>query len=319
MSTRQPSVLLTLLAGAGLAGLVAGPAAARAAPAQRAEVLSLRHDLPGLPPGALAGLLIRPAGTAPYPAAILLDDGQGLDDRVFALGDALLRRGWAVLEIELHPHPADGDRPATAPDDAADAPGRIQALHELIARLAEDGEIDAARLAVIGWGAGGRTALMAGAEEEATSVLGPFGPRPAAHVALYPGCAALAQEGYAEDRPWSGAPVAVLWAGRDARDPPGACASLRRGLAGLGRMPRLWHDYPLATYGWDYGAAQGAAVSLPIAPGRLAPVRQDSVVSTDAIDRVLGFLEAATAPTGAPTGAPAGRAVTVGATPVATR
>lgn len=308
----RPAALLCLLA-------LAQPSAARATetPAERSEILTLWHDAPGLPTVPLAGLLIRPARSPPYPAVILLDDGLGLDERVFTLADALLWRGWAVLQIELRPRSTDGVGPpgANPLGDWADGGEGVLALHGLLARLAEDAEIAPARIAAVGWGLGGRTALLAGAEAEATAALGPFGPRFAAHAALYPGCHALAREGHATDEPWSAAPVAVLEAGRDGRDPPGACEALRRGLAAAGRAPRLWQRYPLAGYGWDYSAGPGGVAALPVAPGRRLEVRQDTLVTEDATERLLRFL----AETLDPPAPPSGQAIPRPAPPDASR
>lgn len=191
----------------------------------------------------LALLLTTPQPGRALPAVIILPDEAGLDSRTARLADAMLQRGWVSIEVD--PEPLSLDGAAVPPAPSPRRLGRtLRALHEA---LRTDERVDPRRIAVIGLGPGGRSALHA--------ALGDGRPGFAAHAALYPDCAALAAE--MEAPPES--PALLLLPGAEERED--ACK-------GLGaRVQRLEG----ATYGWDHVMAGAmrrwtAAGSTPVHP-----------------------------------------------------
>lgn len=287
---RHLTFLLPLL----VAGALAAGPRARAEIDQSVLTLSLAQGAE--PPRLVPALLTLPsvrAGGPPFPAVVLVSDAYALDGRIAELSHILAEEGWATLQIDLDGNSPDGDLaagrgPGMMPDDAW-----AGALHlaDVLAHLAERREIDAGRVAVVGLGSGGRLALLAGSDEVTYPVLGPYGARYAAHAALYPGCAALREDGYALPQPWTAAPAVVFVPGQDTREPPGSCEALRRELAAAGRPVARWHDYPTASYGWDIGAAYGArTVHFPLPGGARIRTEADTGVAADAAERLIGFL-----------------------------
>lgn len=140
----------------------------------------------GAPDVRLAGELVLPAGTGPFPAALLIAGSgpQNRDEAVaghrpfFVLADALARRGIASLRYDKRGVAASTGRfgSATVADFARDADAALRWL------AAQPG-IDAARLAYVGHSEGGLVAPLAAG-------LAPSGGPAAARLVLLagPGC-----------------------------------------------------------------------------------------------------------------------------------
>lgn len=143
---------------------------------------------PGLEPfrgagnAAIAGLVsVPPRGPRDrLPGVIIAHDATGPDWRVEAYVEHLNKAGVLVLEIEL-------ESIAVASGRGASPAERAEALAEAAAELANDRRVDAARLGVLGFGAGGHAALLTLSRPD---VPDPF----AARAVLYPGCAAASSE-----------------------------------------------------------------------------------------------------------------------------
>ncbi|WP_426956822.1 hypothetical protein [Muricoccus radiodurans] len=285
-----------------LAGL-AGPGSAQ--PAMEAFTLRLIAEAGRV--AEVPSVLHRPDVFGERPAIILLPDGSAPDTRAGELAALLVEAGWTVLAMDLDPTPLDGLVPTRSGPIApgSDPHGAAAALHQILAVLATDPLVDPHRIAAVGLGAGGRAALLAASEALAEAQTGPDGLRFAAHAALYPGCGALLDEGFADEDAWSLAPVALLHAGRDDRDAAEDCGELRDAMRLAGRQPALWQVYPDASYGWDYGDALGRIIRLPLPGGPPVTVRQDTEVASDAADRLVRFLRQALEPP--PRGRVAGR------------
>lgn len=102
----------------------------------------------------LAGTLVAPPGTGPFPCVVLLGPG-GIAPR-WDPGDALLARGWAALAYDTRGLGESGgefvrDRPDQQAADARAA----------VATLRERPEIDAQRIVVLGVDAGGLVGALA--------------------------------------------------------------------------------------------------------------------------------------------------------------
>jgi dienelactone hydrolase len=208
-----------------------------------------------LPEPAGLGRLLRPADAVPGALVILLPDATGEDGRAEPYVEALAERRIATLVLGLG---EDEDQPARPARDAAAHP---EAAAAALAWAARRG-FDAARLGLLGFGAGARAALA--------------GPAPA--VALYPGCARL---------PPPAAPAALLVQGAEAPD-AAACLALdpparaeRRLLPGLG-------------HGWDVPGAlwpvRGPLLPDPAGPGRVQAVT-DAQGTYAAASLVAAWLE----------------------------
>lgn len=112
---------------------------------------------------AMRGLLLAPAGAAELPAVVLIHDAFGLGDDMIAIAEKLAVRGLAVFAADVW-----GDR--RTPDEqseigpligsmAGDRPewqGRIAAAHRV---AAEQPEVDADSIALLGYCFGGSSAL----------------------------------------------------------------------------------------------------------------------------------------------------------------
>jgi hypothetical protein len=106
---------------------------------------------------------------APFGVVVVLPDSLGADQRARPYLDRLASFGLATLEVELA-DPAPGDPQALVPIQEQLAGAVAQAL----GFIAEDGRLDAVRIGLLGFGAGGRAVLT--------------DPRGLPGVALYPGC-----------------------------------------------------------------------------------------------------------------------------------
>ncbi|WP_376093381.1 hypothetical protein ACE7GA_25405 [Roseomonas sp. CCTCC AB2023176] len=201
--TRLRSHLLALLAAALPATALPG-----AAEAQQTVLMPL-----GGPVGVIRLSLPDPLSPAPFPVVVLLPDGPDAGNRADPIVDRLLDRGIAVVEVDA--------------DDEPDPAGLAEALEDTA-----PGWIAPGRIGVLGFGSGGRAALLWPGR-------GPV-------VVLYPAC--------------DGAPVPVVAAGAlvlhaDNAAERAACTSL----------PVRALPVPGATHAWDHrnGADEDAVARLP--------------------------------------------------------
>jgi dienelactone hydrolase len=179
----------------------------------------------------------------PLPAVLLVHDTLGLDLRSLPYVEQLAAAGLLVLEI------------APEPDEPA-----IDAVRRGMAALRAHPRVDAARIGLLGFGAGGRAAVLA---TEGTDTF-------AARVLLYPGCAALLRDlPMATAAPRGG--LLLLHGAEDRANAEPDCAALALRLAGGLATRRV--TYRGATYGWDFPSAEPLAPWLYPAPGDDVRVR----------------------------------------------
>lgn len=192
------------------------------------------------------------APDAALPAIVVLPDALGEDGRAEPYVEALLSRGIAVLALGLD-LPAEGE-------------GASAAVARLAANWASrDARLDAARIGLLGFGAGARAALGGGPG------------RPA--VALYPGCRGL---------DLAGAGPALILYGTEAGDAP-ACAGL---AAPSGVELRA---VPGAGHGWDVVGTlwlTGMVLPDPAGTGRLRALPNPRA-TLDAAEMTADHFEAA--------------------------
>jgi len=133
------------------------------------------------------GSIILPNGTPPYPAVVVLHGCNGVSQNTFVWARRLASWGYAALIINsFNPRGlqqvCDGSRALPGPERAQDA-------FEAAAYLRSRSDIDAGRIAVLGYSHGGWTALNASTEK---SIKRTNAPPFRAIVAYYPFCPEVA-------------------------------------------------------------------------------------------------------------------------------
>lgn len=134
------------------------------------------------------GSIILPSGTPPFPAVVVLHGCNGVSQNTFVWARRLASWGYAALIINsFHPRGlqqvCDGSRALPGPERAQDA-------FEAAAYLRTRSDVDADRIAVLGYSHGGWTALNASTEK---SVERASAPPFRAIVAFYPFCPEVAR------------------------------------------------------------------------------------------------------------------------------
>lgn len=199
---------------------------------------------PGNP--AIAGVLSLPAASAGRrsPAVVILPDALGPDGRADAYVLALNAAGLLVLELH--------------------AEAMAEAAPLAVRALAGDPRVQPGRIGLLGFGAGGRAALLTPAA--------PPDARPpiAARAALYPGCIGLEAE-LARREAAIDSPILLLHGDRDVANPRAACAELVSALSIRVRAERA--EIAGAGYAWDrpgFAAEGPALLPRPDGAGRIA-------------------------------------------------
>jgi dienelactone hydrolase len=176
--------IISRLAAVGLIVQSVMPAAAQE------EVLSAQHAPPvindetiGILRQHQVGSIILPQGSAPFPAVVVLHGCNGVSQNTRAWARRLASWGYAALIIDSFSarglaQVCDGSRALPGPERAKD-------VFAAVAYLRSRSDIDASRLAVLGYSHGGWTALNASTEKNTEQAgVPPF----RAVVALYPFC-----------------------------------------------------------------------------------------------------------------------------------
>jgi dienelactone hydrolase len=228
-----------------LAALSAGPAAER--PAEL-------HHL-GQPIG-VARLLVPPVAAA-APLVILLPDALGDDGRAELYAEALSARGIASLTLGLG---EDADEPQAPERDPSSRPEAVP----LVLAWAERAGFDADRVALLGFGAGGRAALTA-AEDVPV-------------VALYPGCRGLELPRSAQ---------ALVLHGTEAPDAPACDALANHPVATIRALPGAGHGWDAVGSLWP---SEGPKLPDPAGGPRIQS-RTNLATALEAAEIVVSHLE----------------------------
>lgn len=200
------------------------------------------------PPATAQGTLFMPHGAGAggkVPAVILLHGASGVHDaREITYARQFAAQGVAALVIDVfgaRRDMANGfvDRLVNITEAMflADAYAGLRFLDRLPA-------VDGERVALIGFSYGGMAATYA-AYEQTAEAFARHGERFAAHVAFYAPCIVEF-----EDNRATGAPVLMLYGGRDAIVDPARCREVARELEAGGGAVRMI-EYPEAVHQWD--------------------------------------------------------------------
>ena len=205
-------------------------------------------DIGRAPPRQVRALLYLPPGASAahkVPAIVLLHGSVGnYEERGYRYGLPLAELGIAVLVVETY---------ASRTDLATSFLGRALNITETmfdadayagLAALAARPDIDSAHVALVGFSYGGMATTYA-LYDAIAGRLAPHGPVFAAHVAYYTPCIAR----FANSRT-TGAPLLMLYGGRDQLIHADRCAQIAGDLRGGGSKVSII-DYPDAVHQWD--------------------------------------------------------------------
>ncbi len=295
-------VLPAIIAVALIAGLSLAPERAPAAgvetvgpwpsPAAGADVLERNvriesaspftpDDIGDAPAEWAVGRYVRPAdppAARKLPAVVLLHGAGGvIAAREIAYARQFARQGVAALVIDAF---AARRHLATSFTERLIRITETMVLADAFAGLrwlADRPEIDGERIALIGFSYGGMASVFAAYEQVATRLAGD-GPRFAAHVAFYAPCVARFKVPTT-----TGAPVLMLWGGRDEIIDPEACRAIAGDLRRGGSRVQI-EVFPEGLHQWDGASAR---------PWRASRGLADCAFSVDedgAVRDVLTFL-----------------------------
>lgn len=254
---------------------------------QRVEVPSL--DQRDGAPVTLVGHWFAAGDGSPRPAVVLLHgcggpyNGKGELSAGMRRYSALLNaEGWHALVLDsLTPRGERelctqkyGDRAVTQAHRRRDALGALQ-------WLAARPDVDAQRIALLGWSHGGSTVLAA--TEAADFDVRAARAKPRAAVAFYPGCADALRARY---RPT--VPLLLLVGANDDWTAPQPCERLAQGYG-----PRVQIEvYANAYHGFDGTAPLRLRTDVPngVNPGQGVHVGGDAVAAAASRQRLLAFL-----------------------------
>jgi len=276
-----------LLAGALLMGMAANaatPAVPLSVPSleQRGgQALPLRaYWYAAEAPGARPAVVLLHGCGGPY-------DGRGkLSVRMRDYSALLNQQGWHVLVLDSLSARGEtelctqriGTRAVTMANRRLDVLGALS-------WLAQRGDVDAARLALLGWSNGGSTVLAA--TNLAHAEVAQASPRPRAAVAFYPGCEAELKRGYTP-----AAPLQLLVGAADDWTPAEPCAAL---VAAAKPEPQLQlHSYAGAYHGFDSSAPVKLRKDVPngVHPGQGVHVGGNAAAREASRAQMLAFLKA---------------------------
>jgi dienelactone hydrolase len=220
---------------------------------------------PTASPGAsvtVSGSLLRPEGTGPLPAMVVLHHCGGITEVITDWGIWLRSEGYVTLMVDSfagRTHNTCATWVDPTPEEVAlDAFGALAYLRSLPF-------VDKDRIGVIGWSYGALASLRASGDSFVSQVR-PVGGGFRAAVAFYPHCSYLS--------PATSIPVLLLLGGADYWSQPGVCGDLAEHLQRAG-TPIVLKVYPGARHAFD---------------DRTRPSQYDAPAAADAPKQLRAFL-----------------------------
>ena len=224
----------------------------------------------------VTGQLFPTRGTAPFPAVVLLHGCDGPEPYHRAYGAWLAEHGFEALLVDSY-----GPRGVTETCGNSVRLRREQAMDALgaLELLRARPEVDAARVAVMGWSGGGGATLVAIAPRFIRRRQ-PTGGGFSAAVVLYPPCDEVGRVDAID------APLLLLLGGADDWHPAKGCEDLAATYASNHGSVSV-HIYAGDTHAFDDPVARGHRE----VHGRTVTLRYDAAAAADARDRILTFLD----------------------------
>jgi len=226
-------------------------------------------------PATLGAELVTPSGAGPFPTVILLHGCGGPSANVKDWAVWLQHEGYAAMDLDSF----GGRGLRRLCGDPAPLTGRMRAPDVFAAAryLKTQPQIDAARMAAIGFSHGGSTVLWAAATETQYADVDLR-----AFIMFYPGCAGW------KKLPGT-TPVLMLLGGRDDWTPAGPCESLAHAATREGRSVTAV-VYPEAFHAFDAVAVRGRVYVPEARGGKGATLEYNPRAHEDAEKQVRAFL-----------------------------
>lgn len=244
-------------------------------------------------PAPLQAQLFLPNGSGPHPAVVMVHGCGGayakdgsLNARHRMWGEFLASQGYVALMLDSFT--ARGIRELCTIRHSARTlkeADRVGDAYAALVYLRQRGDVDAARIALLGWSHGGGVVLDAIGHPPETTQSG-F----RAAVSFYPGCSARNQHA---DRFHPSAPLLVLMGEADDWTPVAPCQALAATVAARGE-PMAIVTYPETFHDFDNPALKGPhkRTDIPngVQPGAGVTVAPNTEAREDAKRRVAAFL-----------------------------
>jgi len=232
--------------------------------------------------------LIKPDGSGPFPAIVLMHQCAGMNVAVAAWARAAASRGYVVLLVDsLGPRsvksvcfgPKNGVNFFRGARDALQAAERLRGMPE----------VDARRIALVGFSWGAMVGLLAASPHYVEALKS--GPGFAAVASFYPGCFRITppeRPPYDLVNPDVSRPLLVLMGDADTETPAQQCLD-RLDILKRAGAPVEWHLYAGTTHCWDCRQLDGLT-KIDVRGDHVEyHFRQD--VTDDSRRRLFEFLE----------------------------
>lgn len=268
---KVPVRVVVLLISLGLLAACHNPARAPHSATQDVQYAALEtySGAAGQIPGEVTALLTLPAGDGPFPVIVMLHGCAGLYETHAEWAE--LAAAWGYASLRVDSFSARGIKEICT--DILRPVPRAADVNGAIVFLQERPEIDATRIAVMGWSHGAGVALQIAAEPG--SLRPDLKPAVLGAIALYPYCSRTSQA--------FRVPLLVLIGEADDWTPAGICRDMVANLP-ASSTPVALAVYPGATHSFDCRACDGRYWGHRLV--------HDAPAHDDAMARARAFLDA---------------------------
>src|SRR5262245_22182832 len=228
-------------------------------------------------PATLTAELYTPRGAGPFPTVILMHGCGGIGANVKAWAIWLRHEGYAAFVLDSFG--GRGLKSLCANTSQLLPRVRAEDVFAAAAYLKTLAQVDAGRIAAIGYSHGGSTLLnAAGTEQQQPDLL------IRAYIVFYPGCAG-------RTRLPGTTPVLMLLGAKDDWAPAAPCEELAKAASAAGR-PVTAVVYPNARHHFDGAEVRKLTIVADARGGRGATIDYDPRAHEDAEKQVRAFLAA---------------------------